>query len=123
MPAIDRVKTIALWTASGLLALLYLFSGAMKFLSPDAVEGFAKMGYPDWFRVLIGLGEIGGGLLLLVPRLAALGAAGLAIIMAGAAYTHFKAGEVPQGFIPLVLLVVLVLIAYARWPRLTGRAI
>jgi uncharacterized membrane protein YphA (DoxX/SURF4 family) len=112
-----KVKATALWVATGLLGCLFVFSGSGKFMMPEAAEHFARWGYPDWFRVLIGMAEIGGGLLLLVPRTAFYGAAALGVIMVGAAFTHLGHGEVPRAVVPLVLLCLLVTVGYLRRPR------
>jgi uncharacterized membrane protein YphA (DoxX/SURF4 family) len=115
---LGRGKTIALWVASGLLAALFVLSGSMKFVNAEEAEKlFAKSGYPDWFRVLIGVIEIGGGLALLIPRTTFYAAAALAVVMAGAVFTHLRQGEIPQSAVPFVLLLVLVVIAYTRLPR------
>jgi hypothetical protein len=37
--------------------------------------------------------------------------------MAGAAFTHLRFGEGPQAIVPLVLLALLVVVGYARRPR------
>jgi putative oxidoreductase len=112
-----KAKRIALWVVTGLLTCLFLLAGPMKFVSPEIAELFARSRYPDWFRVLIGVVEIGGALALLVPRTAFYGAAALTVVMAGAVFTHLRAGEVPQAAVPLVLLGLLTLVGYARRPR------
>ena len=113
----SRRKAVALRVAAALLGCLFVLSGAMKFVIPDAAEQFARYGYPDWFRVLIGVVEVGGGLLLLVPRTTFYAAAALAVIMVGAVFTHLRHGEVPQAAVPFVLLLLLVLVGYASRPR------
>jgi uncharacterized membrane protein YphA (DoxX/SURF4 family) len=119
-----KFKAGAVWALSGLLALMYVSSGAMKFVNPEAAQKFAAWGYPDWFRVLVAVVEIAGGVLLLVPRVAWLAAGALAVVMVGAAVTHFRtAGEEAQAAVPLVFLAALLLVGYARRPRLTARAV
>jgi uncharacterized membrane protein YphA (DoxX/SURF4 family) len=109
-----KARTAALWALTGLLACLYLFSGSMKFTSPEAARQFEAFGYPDWFRVLVGAVEVGAALALLVPRAAFYAAGALVVVMAGAVGTHLRAGELPQSVVPLVLLGLLGLVAYAR---------
>jgi uncharacterized membrane protein YphA (DoxX/SURF4 family) len=111
-----KAKTAALWALTGLLACLFAFAGSTKFVSPDATRLFAEFGYPDWFRVLIGVVEVGGALALLLPRTAFYAAGALAVVMVGAVFTHLRAGEVPQAVVPLVLLGLLALVGYARRP-------
>src|SRR5437660_1595078 len=111
-----KAKAAALWALTGLLACLFALSGSMKFVSAEAAKQFEQFGYPDWFRALIGGVEVGGALALLLPRTAFYAAGALAVVMAGAVFTHLRAGEVPQAAVPLVLLGLLALVAYARRP-------
>ncbi len=106
---------IALWIVSALLAVMFLFSGGMKLMHPEQVKPmFVKYGYAAWFATFIGACETLGALGLLIPQLAALAAAGLAIIMAGAVYTHLSHQEYHHGMIPLVLMVLLIGVCWAR---------
>jgi len=117
----SKAKMIVLWIVSILLAAMFLFSGVFKLLKPDmAKAGFVHYGYAAWFAIFIGVCETLGALGLLMPRLAGLAAAGLAIIMMGATYTHFSHHEYQHGMIPLVLLVLLIGVVYARFRA--GRA-
>jgi len=110
----SKVRSIGLWIVTALLACLFVLSGSMKFVNPDMAENFAKWGYPDWFRILIGVVELAGGLILLLPRTALYAAGVLGIVMVGAVFTHLGHGETPQAAVPLVLLVLLVIVGYAR---------
>jgi uncharacterized membrane protein YphA (DoxX/SURF4 family) len=112
-----KAKTVALWALTGLLACLFAFAGSMKFVSPEVARQFAEFGYPAWFHFMIGAVEVGGALALLLPRTSFYAAGALAVVMAGAVFTHLRAGEVPQAVVPLVLLGLLALVGYARRPR------
>jgi putative oxidoreductase len=118
---IDRKPArITVTVLSVLLALMFLGAGIPKLLStPDVVTGFAKYGYPSWFHLLIGATEVVAAVLLLVPRVAWLGASAVAVIMVGAAYTHaiLGTGEGASALFALFLLAVAAFVAYARWPR------
>lgn len=113
----SKTKTIALWVVTALLAGLFLFAGTMKFAASEAAEQFAQLGYADWFRVLIGGLEIAGGLGLLLPRTARYAAVGLGVVMIGAVGTLLRVGAGGQAVVPFVVLVLLAVVAYARWPR------
>lgn len=84
----------------------------------STVKGFAHWGYPDWFRLVIGAIEIVAAILQLIPRLAFFGASALIVVMAGATYTHLvrATGEGAMAGMTVVLLVLLMLVAFARKP-------
>jgi putative oxidoreductase len=115
-------KGILLWTASALLAALFLAAGLGKFASAGVLAAFAQWGYPIWFARLIGMVEISAGLLLLWRRTAWRAASVLAVVMAGAVATHLYAGELALSLLPATLLVTLVLVGYCRHPRATLKA-
>jgi uncharacterized membrane protein YphA (DoxX/SURF4 family) len=117
------VKTIVVWALSILCASQFLFAGSFKFIYfEESTKQFADFGYAQWFLVLIGVLEVCGAFLLLVPRVAWIGAGLLAVIMVGAVVTLLRAGKGVEAFIPAVVFLVLLLIAYARWPRLAKRS-
>lgn len=72
-----------------MLILVFVRAGLDKF---DSSSGWARAfnvwGYPVWFRILIGVLEIGAALLLLWPRTAAYGAAIIIVVMLGGMGTH-----------------------------------
>jgi len=115
--AMKKLKTVALWLVSTLLAMLFLAAGAWKFLDPAVADQFAHWGYPEWVRPLIAILEIGGGLILLFPSVAWEGAAILAIVMAGAVVTLVRSGDPLQALLPAVVLGVVTLVVYFRHPR------
>ena len=116
MNDVDRRGRIATLVLSGLLAVLYVGAGVPKVVGVEsAVTGFQSMGYPAWFRVVIGVIEIGGGVALLIPRLAFYAAGALGVVMIGAAYTLVVHGE-PGIAIPIVCLLLLATLAYLRRP-------
>ncbi len=124
----DRSKGLnrALWVASGLLAALFLFAGfGGKLLNPEeATKLFsAHFGYPGYLALFIGACETAGAIGILIPRLATPAAAGLAIIMAGAAVSHLQAGDSARDvMVPLVVLALLAFVGWTRLPDLRRRS-
>jgi putative oxidoreductase len=110
-----RGRSIATCAVSILLATLFLAAGGMKLAgAQEVVDTFTRYGYAGWFRVLTGLMEVTGAVMLLVPRWAFSGATLLGVVMIGAAHTHLTHGEVPNALFPLILLIVLGFLGYAR---------
>lgn len=112
-------KNIVLWIISILLTAMFVMAGSGKVFSPaQAGQMFVNYGYPAWFAMVTGLTEIIGGILLLVPRVAAYAAGALVVVMAGATVTHLKtAGEAPRALVPLVLLILSAVVGVARWRK------
>jgi putative oxidoreductase len=111
----SKGKKIAMWIVSILLAAMFLIAGGPKLLRPIETRAmFVQYGYAPWFATLIGVSEVLGAIGLLIPRLAALAAAGLSIIMVGAFFTHVTHHEAPHAVVPLVLLALLIAVGYAR---------
>jgi uncharacterized membrane protein YphA (DoxX/SURF4 family) len=115
---------IALWIVQALLALVFIFSGVMKFVM-SVEEMTQQISMPGWFLHFIGICEILGGIGLILPwllrirpGLTPLAAAGLVIIMIGAVGVTLMTGDVMLSFIPLVIGILAAFVAYGRW-RLT----
>jgi uncharacterized membrane protein YphA (DoxX/SURF4 family) len=112
---------IALWIIQALLALVFLFSGGMKFIM-SVEEMTQQIPMPGWFLHFIGVCEILGGLGLILPwltriqpGLTPLAAAGLVIIMIGATVLTATSGDVTMALIPLVVGILAAFVAYGRW--------
>jgi uncharacterized membrane protein YphA (DoxX/SURF4 family) len=85
----SKPATILSWLLQLGLAAVFLFAGAKKLMAdPMMVEAFTTVGLGQWFRVLTGVLEVGGGIGLLIPAMAANAALMLAVVMAGAAVAH-----------------------------------
>ena len=87
--------TYALWTIQGLLALIFLFAGAMKLaMSTEELSAAMTLPLPILFVRFIGMCEVLGALGLVLPgvfrirtELTPLAAQGLVVIMIGAVVT------------------------------------
>jgi len=126
-----RTKTpnTRLWIVQTLLAALFLFAGAMKFVMPDAALA-AQSPFSVAFIHFIGVCEILGafGLVLpwatrVAPWLTPLAAAGLVIIMIGAVVTTLAIGGGAGALVPLVVGLLALYVARGRRPAVaTPRA-
>lgn len=102
---------------SALPVLLMLFSAYFKLSGqPEAVEGFAKDGFPAGSLLRIGIVEVAVVLVYLVPRTAILGAILCVGYLGGAVVTHVRHGE--PFIIPIAVGVMLWLGLWLRDPSL-----
>ena len=110
----SRTITGVLWVLQIASAAMFLFAGGLKLAGvPLMVQEFGVIGLGQWFRYFTGTIEVVSAVLLLIPSVAAYGAAALAVTMVGAITTHlFIIGGSPA--IPIVLLAATSTIAWAR---------
>ena len=112
-------RKVSYWVTTGLIAAMSLFA-AFAYLSgsPQAVQGFAHVGYPQQLRIILGIAKPLGAIALLVPgmpRLKEWAYAGFAFAWISAFFAHYLAGERATAFEPLVLLALLV-VSYVTRP-------
>ena len=109
-----RIGAVMLWVMTLLITVAMTASGVQKFTGPTWQRMFRVWGYPEHFYLVVGAIEVLAGVVLLVPRLASASAIALMTVMVGAATTRMLHGQIPGG--DCVLLVLLGIVAYGRWP-------
>ena len=112
-------RKVAYWVSTGLVAALSLFA-AFSYLSgnPQAVQGFAHVGYPQQLRIILGIAKLLGAITLLVPgfpKLKEWAYAGFTFAWISALVAHHVAKDGPVQYMPLILLVLL-FISYMTQP-------
>ncbi|MEU8649194.1 DoxX family protein [Streptomyces sp. NPDC048737] len=116
MTAGRRRARIALRGLEVLLALFYGIASALPKLiaHPSAAESFDKLGWGGTGMYAIGVLELAGAIALLVPVLRSVAAVCLGALMVGAFIVTIVAMDGQNAATPLILLVPLALIAWAR---------
>lgn len=111
-------NAVVVWVLSIVLAIVFLVSGISKFFGANTLglQAATMHGFPDWMRILVGIVEVVGAIGLLIPTVAAFAAILLALIMVPAVLTQYASH---QGgvWVPFVLLLVLVFLAWRREPE------
>lgn len=105
------------------IALEFFFFAPFKF-SPVGILGypsyfvkFVQWGYPAWFSVVVGAGELFAAVLLILPRRRFLGAVILVALMTGAVTTHIVDHSTLSDSIAAPIELVLASIAaLTQWP-------
>lgn len=117
---------VVVWIVSGLLAAVFLASGATKLTRPkDKLIANPQMGwaapFPSGLLKFIGAAEVTGALGLILPGafdiapwLVPTAAIGLAVIMLGAIITHARRSEFQNVAVNVVLLALAVFVAVER---------
>ncbi|NUS18880.1 MAG: DoxX family protein [Mesorhizobium sp.] len=88
----SRWKPIAFWALKIVFAVAFFGAAAMKLYGPPPmVAEFDAVGLGQWFRYFTAILEIGGAILLLVPRTTFFGAALLTVVCVGAFFAQILA--------------------------------
>jgi uncharacterized membrane protein YphA (DoxX/SURF4 family) len=115
---------IALWISQGILAVLFLFQGIVKFSPPPDLPASMAWTYdiPAGFSIFIGIVELLAVAGLLLPgitkiqtRLTPLAATGLIFTMIGAIIFHATRGEIAMIPGNIIWLLLSAFVAYGRW--------
>ncbi|MGW0290228.1 DoxX family protein [Streptomyces tuirus] len=111
-----RRARIALRALQVLLALFYAMASALPKLigHPSAAESFERLGWGSAGMYTIGALELAGAIALLIPVLQSLAAMALSALMVGAFVVQVAVFDGQYAATPLILMVPLVLIAWAR---------
>jgi len=108
------LKLAGTWTLQALLGALFVVLGVAKFSDPSWARKFAGWGYPDGFYMAVGVLEIAGGLMVIVPRVASYGAVVIVTVMVGAVLTHLVHGETHRLISPLMFLAIAAAVGWLR---------
>jgi hypothetical protein len=120
-------RTIAYWTTTALVGLALL--GSLTYLTGNeqVVSGFAKAGYPQHLRIVLGMAKPAAAIVLLLPGLALLkewAYAGASFAWIMAFISAYAAGEAVQILVVPPVLLALLAVSYVTRPparRVTGR--
>ena len=113
------VRKIVYWTSTAIVAVMLL--SALSYLTgnPQMVSSFAKAGYPQHLRMILGIAKPAAAIVLLLPGFALLkewAYAGAAFTWVMAVVAHYLAGDGVQMWgVPLALLAFLI-VSYATRP-------
>ncbi|MFN8674636.1 MAG: DoxX family protein [Candidatus Sericytochromatia bacterium] len=105
--------------------LLFLFEGVLVALTSNteiAIEGIKHLGYPDYFRVLLGVFKVAGAIVLIAPFIKQpfkeWAYAGFTFVFISAAVSHFMVdGFNGQTIFPLFFLIILT-VSYKSYHKL-----
>jgi len=117
-------KNVTFWVLSILVGLAFLGAGAPKLMgSAEMAQNFEKLGLPAWFLIFTGIVEVGGGVLVIIPKTRFYGAGLLLCTMVGAVGSLVRVGAPFTMMIPaLVLGILSAIIALNHRPAFLGGA-
>lgn len=99
------IRTMLSWALALILAWFFITSGYPKIIGGEAMANrFVDWGYSREFSRIIGILEILGGILVLIPRAAFYSSILFIGIMIGAIYTHLSTGIGSPAFAIILLI-------------------
>jgi putative oxidoreductase len=114
----------AIWVCVILLTAAFVPVGISKVSGPSALrwgQRFLEWGYPAGTQYVVGALEVLCGIAVLVPSWRRVAAAGLIVILFGAACTHIVHAEFPRVVPPIVLALLAWLVCSSRVESGTSR--
>ena len=115
------VRTVVYWGSTGIVAVMLLLALSYLTGSEQVVSGFAKAGYPQHLRIVLGIAKPAAAIVLLVPGFALLkewAYAGVTFAWIMASISAYSSGEgVLMSSLPLALLALLIVSYVTRPPR------
>jgi hypothetical protein len=112
---------IAYWIVTALAAALMTLASIPDILrSPEAVEFFKHLGYPEYLLPFIGVAKLLGVVAILYPgfpRLKEWAYAGLVFDLIGAFYSHISVGDPPSIWIFSIIALALVTGSYILYHK------
>ena len=114
-------RKIVYWGSTGIVALMLLFSLSYLTGSEQVTSGFAKAGYPQHLRIVLGIAKPLAAIILLLPGFAVLkewAYAGVTFAWVMATISAYSSGEPVQIWaLPLGLLALLIASYVTRPPN------
>ncbi len=114
------------WIVSVLVFVSMLMPGVSKLVNLEGRsragwnERFESWGLPAFLVPVVGVSELGGGVLLLVPQAAPFGGVAVGVTMVGASLTHLFNDQLKRAPIPAVIALLAFSVAWYRWNRRAG---
>jgi len=108
------------WGSTGLVALLMAVSATLYFVADGPAATFEQLGFPDYFRVQLGIAKLVGAAALVIPLPRALKEwtyAGFTISFVSAFIAHAAAGDPLSSLVPPVVAFALLMTSYVTYHR------
>jgi len=109
------------WIVSVLVCVAMLTPGVSKVVNLEgrSLDGWSQRfegwGLPPSLVPVVGVAELGGGVLLLVPKVAPFGGVSVGVTMIGAMFTHLLNGQLKRAPIPLIIALMAFFVSWHRW--------
>ncbi|MCD0488776.1 DoxX family protein [Pedobacter sp. MC2016-14] len=116
-----KTNKIIYWTTTGIITLMMLFSAFGYFTNPDMKAAFVHLGFPDYFRIELGILKVVGALALILPmvpeKAKSFAYFGFVLTFISAFIAHIASGDpISVAVMPIIFLVIL-LVSYVFYRK------
>ncbi|WP_298148326.1 DoxX family protein [Flavobacterium sp.] len=103
---------IIYWTTTGIISAMMLFSAFGYFTNEEMKAAFVHLGFPDYFRIELGVLKVLGALALILPhvpnKIKSFAYFGFAVTFVSAFIAHTASGDsISVAVAPIVFLTIL----------------
>jgi uncharacterized membrane protein len=114
-----KTGKIIYWITTGIITAMMLFSAFGYFTNADMKAAFVHLGFPDYFRIELGILKVFGALVLILPmvsdKIKSFAYFGFTLAFVSAFIAHLSSGDpISVAIIPIVFLVILGVSYYFR---------
>ncbi len=112
---------ITYWISTSIISLMMVFSAFSYFTNPAVKDGFTHLGFPDYFRIELGMAKLIAAVILLVAlpaRIKEWAYAGLTFTFISAFLAHFCSGDPAANMIGPVLFLLILSVSYITYHKL-----
>ncbi|MCC8423545.1 DoxX family protein [Mucilaginibacter sp. UR6-11] len=118
---------ITYWITTGLIVLGMLANAYNYFFNPTLKVAFDHLGFPDWFRVELGIAKLLGAFAIAIPavpvRVKEWAYFGFSLSFSSAIIAHYNAGDSVFNIVaPLIMLLILV-VSYFSYHKVVRQKI
>ncbi|HTE32006.1 MAG TPA: DoxX family protein [Chryseolinea sp.] len=114
-----KATKIAYYATTGLMSFAMLFSAYAYLTKPEVRQGFQHLGFPDYFRVELGIAKFIAAFLLWLPirLLREASYVGLAISFVSAFIAHIASGDSISHIINPLLVLAILTVSYITYTK------
>lgn len=116
---------ISYWTSTVIFSVIMFLLAINYFISPDIAQAFKHLGFPDYFRIELGIAKMVGAILLLIPikgRFNEWIYAGFMINLVSAVIAHLASGDSFSSTILVWILLGILAVSYVTHHKLSKKA-
>jgi hypothetical protein len=109
---VSKINKIIYWATTGIIMAMILFSAFGYFTNPDMKAAFVHLGFPDYFRIELGILKVLGAFILILPmvsnKIKSFAYFGFALTFISAFIAHIASGDpISVAIMPIIFLIIL----------------